>query len=142
MRGPRISAPHVVPNTPEYLGSIVLGAIPEYRLAMASGAELVNPEFSINIHPLFHRVFFSSAFNRIDLITMKITRSTLILFLAAGVLGSPKGKSEKYPLVGYATLNGGTIGGKGGPTVTVSTADALVSAVAVNLSVLLLPLFI
>ncbi|KAI5777731.1 polysaccharide lyase family 1 protein [Geopyxis carbonaria] len=61
---------------------------------------------------------------------MKISSSTLILFLAAGVLGSPKGRDEKYPLVGYATLNGGTTGGEGGPTVTVSTADALISAVA------------
>jgi len=32
--------------------------------------------------------------------------------------------------VGYATLNGGTTGGSGGPTVTVSTLDALTSAAA------------
>ncbi|KAK0455712.1 pectate lyase [Desarmillaria tabescens] len=34
--------------------------------------------------------------------------------------------------VGYATLNGGTTGGRGGPTTTVTTLDALTSAVTGN----------
>lgn len=39
---------------------------------------------------------------------------------------------EKFPLVGYATLNGGTTGGVGGTETTVTTSAAFIAAVKVS----------
>lgn len=41
---------------------------------------------------------------------------------------------EKFPLIGYATLNGGTTGGAGGKEITVADSAAFIAAVKVGFS--------
>ncbi|CAK5267904.1 unnamed protein product [Mycena citricolor] len=53
-----------------------------------------------------------------------------IYLLAASAAIVKRASVNDVATVGYATLNGGTSGGSGGPTTTVSTLDALTSAVA------------
>lgn len=52
-----------------------------------------------------------------------------LLFL---VSSSFTNAQEKFPLIGYATLNGGTTGGAGGTETTVTTSAAFIAAVKVG----------
>lgn len=63
---------------------------------------------------------------------MKWVSNSLNLLLLV-CLGSIVNAQEKFPLVGYATLNGGTIGGAGGTETTVTTSAAFIAAVKVSL---------
>lgn len=60
-----------------------------------------------------------------------------LFVLASAVMGlatplTKRASTSDKATVGYATLNGGTSGGAGGPTVTVTSLDALTSAVTGN----------
>ncbi|EEB97444.1 hypothetical protein MPER_03237, partial [Moniliophthora perniciosa FA553] len=64
---------------------------------------------------------------------MKWFTSICAVFAAQAVMASPLEKRASVSdvaTVGYATLNGGTTGGSGGTQTTVSTLDALTSAVS------------
>ncbi|KAJ7827350.1 pectate lyase [Mycena olivaceomarginata] len=56
----------------------------------------------------------------------------LVQLLSASAAIVKRATVNDVATVGYATLNGGTTGGSGGPTTTVSTLDALTTAVAGN----------
>ena len=51
----------------------------------------------------------------------------VLVFVACG--GSPFAAAQNFGLVGWATQAGGTTGGAGGDTVTVSTGTALQNAI-------------
>ncbi|KDR74283.1 hypothetical protein GALMADRAFT_211890 [Galerina marginata CBS 339.88] len=55
---------------------------------------------------------------------------TAIQFVSAAPELVKRASASDVATLGYATLNGGTTGGSGGPTTTVSTLDALTAAVA------------
>lgn len=55
--------------------------------------------------------------------------STGLLFLVSLRITNAQ---EKFPLIGYATLNGGTTGGVGGTETTVTTSAAFIAAVKVS----------
>uniref|UniRef100_A0A0W0EU34 pectate lyase n=1 Tax=Moniliophthora roreri TaxID=221103 RepID=A0A0W0EU34_MONRR len=64
---------------------------------------------------------------------MKWLASIFAVFAAQAVMASPLEKRASVndvATIGYATLNGGTTGGSGGTQTTVSTLDALTSAVS------------
>lgn len=53
---------------------------------------------------------------------------SLLLLVSWGVVDA----QEKFPQVGYSTLNGGTTGGAGGTEVTVTNSSGFIAAVKVS----------
>jgi pectate lyase len=72
---------------------------------------------------------------------LQLLGSGLLFALAVSAVPNKSGSKSKeradYAQIGFSRENGGTTGGKGGPTTTVSSGSALVTAVAVNPSRLL-----
>lgn len=56
--------------------------------------------------------------------------AALLFLISSGFVNA----QEKFPLIGYATLNGGTTGGAGGTETTVTTSAAFIAAVKVGSS--------